>query len=312
MSYYGIQRNKPDDEICHFKYIDRYKKNGKWQYVYEDAKNKVNSTKAKVHAKQRLKNKDVQEATERARTIRDREYDKMNKTIDVYNQSYKKMKKSTPGTVESHRAKEDFKKKDDDRVDAINKYYDARMNLAGREYQEKQSKKYNTKASEKGKAAVDKILSKVNKAKDKTAVKSEKITNNKTPIKAGNKSAKTAVKSEKIASNKPPIKVDNTMYKIRESSERVKKKTYDASGGKEKDAYMNAEKKALEAQQKVYEADNNWALKLGTKDSDKAKAEYDKAKAEQEKAFAEYQAAREAYENTRLYRMEQNQKKRRN
>lgn len=35
MNYYSVERSRSNDELIHWKYIKRYKKNGKWVYVYE-------------------------------------------------------------------------------------------------------------------------------------------------------------------------------------------------------------------------------------------------------------------------------------
>lgn len=50
---YIIKRNN-DDELMHWKYIRRYKKNGKWVYVYDGAK--TNETLEKIKSTIQKKN----------------------------------------------------------------------------------------------------------------------------------------------------------------------------------------------------------------------------------------------------------------
>lgn len=59
MSYQIVMKN---DELYHWKYLDKYKKNGKWVYIYDEAKDRVNSgiknAKSVIKKKKRRVTKD--------------------------------------------------------------------------------------------------------------------------------------------------------------------------------------------------------------------------------------------------------------
>lgn len=49
MEYKAVVKRKSDDELQHWKYIKRVKKNGKWQYTYDSKDNKLTSLKKEAN-----------------------------------------------------------------------------------------------------------------------------------------------------------------------------------------------------------------------------------------------------------------------
>ena len=82
---YIIKRNN-DDELMHWKYIRRYKKNGKWVYVYDGAKTnetleKIKSTIQKKSSKKYYKALDKIKSKARVSTL-GKSKDSINKKLN--------------------------------------------------------------------------------------------------------------------------------------------------------------------------------------------------------------------------------------
>lgn len=56
MPYYAVHRSKPDDELTHWKYIKRIKKNGKWKYYYDKEAAEKDSKKKTKNPLKKLSN----------------------------------------------------------------------------------------------------------------------------------------------------------------------------------------------------------------------------------------------------------------
>ena len=53
MEFYAVRRSDPSDELKHWKYIKREKKNGKWRYTYDDSSSEANVLKKKADEAQK-------------------------------------------------------------------------------------------------------------------------------------------------------------------------------------------------------------------------------------------------------------------
>ena len=117
MGYFAVHRNKSDDELCHFKYIDKYYRNGKWNYVYEttqkNAKDAYNASRASKVAGYVKAVKDEK----RAGRVRDNVAEKIQNNLDA-KYSYDKKVASKGGSSSSGARVEKIAQK---RVEALDK-----------------------------------------------------------------------------------------------------------------------------------------------------------------------------------------------
>ena len=280
MSYYGIQRNKPDDEICHFKYIDRYKKNGKWQYVYEESKNKVGNAKSALKTNLSNAKTTVKKAAynavggkkKDAYVEATKKYEKVNKVAQDANA------KALESASKEGRAKNDqnTRVKAANSRDALNRFGNSGK-LGGSTTTVARTEKIAQKQAEKLRSTTDKHQAEMNKAYDERS----KALREKNETKQAYE--ETALYKYEKASEKGKAAVD-----------KLNKKVYDAAGGKRKAEMEDALTKTEAASKAASKAWDKWK----EEDTAEAQGEYYDVREKADKAAREYAEAERRYRNS--------------
>lgn len=132
-----------DDELYHWKYRDKYKKNGKWVYIYDEAKKTYNNAKVAVKKTRKKVGKKIDKIEKQAK------------------KDYKKFKKDVGKTYD--KVSKDVKVAYDNASKAVSKAYNTTSQAVSKAYNtasQAVTKAYN-RAAPKIKSIVSKVISAV-------------------------------------------------------------------------------------------------------------------------------------------------------